>query len=512
MGLLAALISGRPLASYGGTWAPDDERWYRPIGYGAGSLAGVVVSEDTARAVSTVYRCVAILGGLMGYLPLIVYRRRGDEGKDRATNHPLWDLLHTQPNAWMTSFEWRELGMNHLLYRGNYYNRIVEGPRGFADQLVPMHPDAVTPTQLDSGRIVYRHRKRDGTTETLTQDQVFHVRGPSKDGVTGLDVITLMRESLGIASAAEAFGARMFANRPMMAGLLKHPAKVDDEAAKAMARSFRDATSGANAHMPAVLQGGVEWVNVGVTPEQAQYLETRRFEIAEIARWFGVPLQLLGEMEKSTSWGTGVEQLMIGFVIHTLAPWCRRWEQAIARDLILAPDTYFAEFTLEALLRGDTKSLYEAFALATGGRAWMAPNEVRSKLNLNPRSGYDEIAREAQGAAPSATRAAAPPPREGDAATAIVRTVAERLVRREIAAMTKAAERRAAAPAAWHESVHDFYARYVEELGRELKLDAAVAARYAAAHRDALLAEGLRVVETWGTHAAPALTALALGE
>lgn len=509
--LLTSLLHGQPLASYGGAWAPDDDRWYGRTP-GAASLAGVAISEDTARAISTVYRCVAILGGLVGYLPLMVYRWRPDDGKDRAANHPLWDLLHDAPNGWQTSFEWRELGMNHLLMRGNFYNEIIPGPRGFVDQLKPLHPDTVAVKQLDSGRLTYAVRRRSGQTDVLVQDQVFHVRGPSKDGITGLDVITLMRESLGLAGAAESFGARTFRDRPMMSGILKHPGKLDDEASKRMAESFRVATSGANAHAPAVLEDGVDWVSVGITPEQAQYLELRHFQIADIARWFGVPLQLLGETEKSTSWGSGIESLMIGFVIHTLAPWLKRWEQAIARDLILASDVYFAEFTVEALLRGDTKSLYEAFAIATGGRGWMAPNEVRGRLNLNPIPGYDEIAREAQGAASSGQSVSAPPPRQNAVARAIVHATAERLVRKEIAAVTKAAERRASAPEAWHEAVIDFYVRHVDDLGRDLKLSEADAVAYTGAHRDALLAAGLGVIDDWTNNAARALAALAMGE
>lgn len=493
MGLLASLFLGPPRAS---TPAADADYWYRPVG--TASLAGVNVSEDTVRAISTVYRCVAILGGMIGYLPLMVYRSLAAGGKEPARNHPLWTPLHAQPNSWQTSFEWRELGMNHLLLRGNFYNEILEGPRGFADQLVPLHPDHVRVEQLDSRRLVYIVRRKNGRSDTLVQDQVFHVRGPSKDGITGLDVITLMRESTGIAAAAESFGARMFRDRPMMAGILKHPGKINDEVGKRMATSFQAQTSGANAHLPAVLEDGTDWVSVGVTPEQAQYLETRRFSIEEIARWFGVPLPFIGAMEKSTAWGTGIESLMIGMVIMTLAPWAVRWQQAISRDLILAPETYFAEFTLEALLRGDTRSLYEAFRIATGGRAWMAPNEVRSKLNLNPVPGYDEIAREAQGAAIG--RAPAPRQRgramdedEEEAQAA----VATRELGREIAAVRRAAVQHAGNDSRWRAWVARWYEAYPARLAEALGVEVEQARGYCRAHEAELLAEGIGALERW---------------
>lgn len=519
MGVLASLLFGPPRAA---APAADHDFWYRPAG--AATQAGVDVSEDGALRISTVFRCVGILAGLVATLPLLMYRRRPDGGKDRATNHPLAAILHDQPNTWQTAFEFREQMQGHLLLRGNAYAEILPGPRGFADQLVPLHPDRVMPKKLDSGRIVYEHRQDNGMRRTLVQDEVFHLRGPSSDGVKGLSVIALARESMGLALATEGFGARLFSQRPTMAGILKHPHRLTSEASKRMAESFTAATTGlANAHLPAVLEEGTDWVSVGMTSEDSQFLETRRFQVADIARWFGVPLPMLNETEKTTSWGTGIEQFMLAFVIHTLMPWLKRWEQAIGRDLVLATETYFAEFLVDALLRGATKERYEAYSIALGGRAWMAPNEARTRENLNRVEGYDEIAREAQGAASSRSaspaRSAAPRPEdagEDEAARAasrartILSAAAARLVRREILAIQKWAPRHAADAAAWRSWVEDFYANHADRVAEALAVDRHEAQRYTLDHQQALLRDGVAALEDWDHDAAPALVAMAM--
>jgi HK97 family phage portal protein len=510
--LLASVFTGHPMGnSEGNSWSPIDDRWFENL-VGA-SIAGVPISEDTARKISTVYRCVAILGGLTAYLPLFMMQKIG-KNNEQAPNHPLYDLLHDQPNDQQTSFEWREMGVGHLKLRGNFYNEILPGPRGFVDQLIPLHPDRVTPRKLKfpSRRIVYDVLRENGITETLVQEQVFHLKGPSKDGLVGLNVIDLARESMGLATAAEGFGARMFKQRPMMPGILKHPGKMDDAVSKRVAASFVAATTGDNVGKPAVIEDGLDWINVGMTAENAQFLETRSFQIADLCRWFGVPPVLVGDTEKVTSFGAGIEQIMIGFVQTTLAPDCKRWEQSIKKDLILAPQ-FFAEFKLDALLRGTTKERYEAYSISTGGRAWAAPNEIRGLENMNAVDGYDEIAKEAQGAAKAP---AALPRREAQPSNAQARhlagIVAAKIVHKELQAVEAAAKRLASDSAEWQTWLTDFYSKLGWQIAKELRVSAEDAEGYADAHCAELVGYGVAALETWQREAASALVALAVGE
>jgi HK97 family phage portal protein len=508
--LLASVFTGHPMGnSEGNSWSPIDDRWFENLG--GSSLAGVSISEDTARKISTVYRCVAILAGLVAYLPLFVMQHVG-KNNEKAPNHPLYDLLHDQPNDQQTAFDWREMGMGHLLLRGNFYNEILPGPRGFVDQLIPLHPDRVTPRKLKfpSRRIVYDVYRDNGTTETLVQEQMFHIKGPSKDGLVGLNVIDYARETMGLATVAEQYGTKMFKNRPMMPGILKHPGKLDDAVSKRVAASFVAQTTGDNVGKPAVLEDGLEWISVGMTAENAQFLELRHFQIADLCRWFGVPLVLVGETEKSTTWGSGIESIMIGFVQTTLGPWLKRWEMTIKKDLILAPQ-FFAEFVMDALLRGTTAERYAAFSIATGGRAWLSPNEVRGLDNLNAVDGYDEIAKEAQGAAKAP---AALPRREAQPSNAQARhmagVIAGKIVHKELQAVESAAKRLASDSAEWSTWLADFYGKLGWQIVKELSATAEDAEDYCDGHRADLAERGVAVLAEWETSAAGYLVGLVM--
>lgn len=382
MSIVRRLLAGPARADT--SRGPADDYWYTPLGLA--TAAGVRVTADTALKLSAVWRCTQILCGAVAMLPLNVYQRRSDGGKDKSTSHPLWDVLHRQPNRWQTSHEWRALMQHHLLMRGNGYNRIVPGPRGAVDQLVPLHPDAVTPEQQDNGDIKYRVRMGDGSTQTLFPDEVFHLRGLSDNGVVGMGVLDSARETLGIGLAQEQFAARFFSQSAKPGVVLKHPGQLTDQALAHLKESWMAAQGGiGNAHKPAILEEGLDLkeLSVGLTAEQAQLIESREFTISDIARWFGIPPHMIGETTKETSWGTGIESMSIGFVIYTLLPWLSAWEQRIEHHLILAPNLYFVEFVVDGLLRGDAKSRAEAFQVMRQNGV-ISANEWRAMENLNP--------------------------------------------------------------------------------------------------------------------------------
>jgi HK97 family phage portal protein len=370
---------------------PAADFWYAPLGTVSRLGSGALVSPDTALKVSAVWACVRLLAESVAGLPLLLYERLPDGGKARAVGHPLYAVLHRRPNAWQTPFEFLSQQMVALLLRGNAYARIVPGPTGAVDQLWPLSPDAVTPELTSAGEKRYVLKRPGRADEVLLADEVLHVPGLSVDGVCGMSVITYARESIGLAMATEAYGARFFGNDSRPGGVLQHPGKLSDAGRDNLKASWEAAHRGTDhAHRVAVLEEGLEWKPIGIAPEDAQFLATREFQVADICRWFNVPLHMVQETSKVTSWGSGIEQLSTAFVTYSLLAWLRRWEQAVNRDLVLDADTYFAEFLLDALLRGELEPRYRAYALALQNKI-MTPNEVRIRENMNPVPGGDEF-------------------------------------------------------------------------------------------------------------------------
>jgi len=294
-------------------------------------------------------------------------------------------VLHTKPNAWQTSFQWRQQCMVHILLHGNSYNRIVPGPRGFVDQLIPYaNPAMVRPEQLDSGRILYHATDKTGRSEVLTQDDVLHFRGLSLDGVTGLSPIAYHRETLGMALAQQEYGARFYANDARPSGVLEHPGKfTKEETAQKLKDDWQRIYSGAGRHSIAVLQEGMKFNPMQMTHEDQQYIETRKFSVTDIARIFRVQPHLIGDLERSTY--SNIEHQGLEFLTYTMMPWFVMWEQQIAADLILAPQTYYAEFLTDGLLRSDNASRMAAYAVGLNNGIY-SPNEVRERENLNART------------------------------------------------------------------------------------------------------------------------------
>ena len=500
MSILTKFLAPQPQAA---TFSPIDDYWYQAVG--AQSASGVRVTPQTAMAISTVNACVRIISSTLAMLPLMVFQRRPNGDKERAPNHPLFDVIHSRPNVRQTSFQFREMMMGHVLLRGNAYAEIVPGPRGFADQLVPLHPDRVNPKLAPDGTVIYEYQPPVGERKVFLQDEVFHISTLSDDGVRGLSIITMAKDSFGLTKAAENYGNQFFSGGQQPAGTLKMPGRLSPEGHERLKIDWKERHGGVQGSQSiAILEDGLEWQAMGLTNEDAQHLETRAHQVEEVASWFGVPLSLLQHTEKSTSWGTGISQLTHGFVIFTMQPWLVRWEQEINEDLILAKDRFFAQFVLEGLLRGDpeTRSKFYAIMVRLG---IMTRNEIRALENLNAIGGLDE---------PVAPPSMPGPPRALH--TGLTRELAVdaagRMARRETSQVRNAATKYADNPNDWNLWVSTFYNDFRADLVTNCKLAPEAALEYTNDQRDAILASGVGAVDNWVSDRTEVLLELILGE
>ena len=336
-------------------------------------------SGSSVFQVPAVFACVRVLAESVASLPLILYKRLPDGGKERATKHPLYNILHNQPNKQQTSFEFREMMQSHLALRGNGVAEIVRDVRGHVKSIVPLKPDNVKIEGLSNGVLIYTVRDDKGEARTLTQHDLFHVRGLATDGFWGMSPIAVARGAISLSRNAEQYGQNIFKSGGTKRLVLHHPGVLKPETAQRLLEQWEGQYSG-NAKT-AILEEGMTAETVGMSAEDAQFLETRKFQIQEIARIFRVPPHMIGDLEKATF--SNIEHQSLEFVIHTMRPWLVRWEQAITRDLIKEKDKYFAEFLVDALLRGDTKSRTEALKTRFMNGA-INLDEWRAIENRNP--------------------------------------------------------------------------------------------------------------------------------
>jgi len=410
--------------------APGDDFWYKPTGEIVADP--ITVTASSAMQSTTVQACVRVIAETIGSLPVNLYEWTADDhtSRRRATDHPLADVVGRFPNESMTKVEFWETLAGHLALRGNSYTTIEAGSRGFADSLWPLHPDFVKPELLPTKRLRFQYRPPNlNNAVTYVQDEIFYARGLGFDGVRGLSPIGLARRAVGLGLATEEHGARFFENSAQPRGALKTAQVLDDEAHDRLQETWNASYKGVrNSSKVAILEAGLEWQALGMTNEDAQFLETRKYQVVDIARVFRVPLFMIGETEKSTSWGSGIEQLSIGFVMFTLTPWVSRLENAVARDLLLEPDKYYLKFELDALMRGDIKSRTEAYSKSIND-GWRTRNEVRQLEDLDPLPGLDEpVLALNVGSAPTNDTTSA-------RAASIIHAAADRVVRKEVSAI-----------------------------------------------------------------------------
>lgn len=364
----------------------DAPTWFREALYGGPTGSGMSVNEDSAMQIAAVFAAVRILAESVASLPLKVYRRDG-RTRTAAPDHVLYGLLHDAGNDLMTAFQLREVWMVHMSLWGNSYSEIERNGRGQPVALWPIHPSRVQPVIDTSGRapaVTYRITLPNGGQASVTSGNILHLKALGYDGVIGKSPIRLAREALGISMAAERYGAKFFGNDARPGMVLTHPAKLSDEAFDNLKNSWNSAHQGAgNAWKVAILEEGMDAKTVGLPPEDAQFIETRKFQISEIARIFRVPPHLLADLDKATF--SNIEQQSLEFVIHSLRPWLVRIEQEINRQLLQPSErgTYYAEHTVDGLLRGDIKSRNEAYAIGRNW-GWLSANDIREMENLNP--------------------------------------------------------------------------------------------------------------------------------
>jgi HK97 family phage portal protein len=344
------------------------------------TTSGKNVNERSAMQTTAVYSCVRILSEAIAGLPLHTYQYKPDGGKEKAINHQLYYLLHDEPNPEMTSFVFRETLMSHLLLWGNAYAQIIRDGRGNPLALYPLLPDRMTVDRTANGELYYEYRTDTGMA-VLRSEEVLHIPGLGFDGLVGYSPIAMSKNAIGMAIACEEYGAKFFANGASPGGVLEHPGVVKDPAR--VRESWNSVYQGSNnAHRVAVLEEGMKFQSIGIPPEQAQFLETRKFQINEIARIFRIPPHMVGDLEKSSF--SNIEQQSLEFVKYTLDPWVVRWEQAIQKSLILPSEkrTYFVKFNVDGLLRGDYASRMSGYA--TGRQnGWLSTNDIRMLENLN---------------------------------------------------------------------------------------------------------------------------------
>ena len=343
------------------------------------TTSGKTVNEKTAMQTTAVYACVRILAETIASLPLHTYRLT-DNGKEKATDHDLYYLLHSEPNPEMTSFVFRETLMGHLLLWGNAYVQIIRDGRGKVIALYPLIPDKMTVARSEKGEIYYVYNK-EGKDYILTKDEVLHIPGLGFDGLIGYSPIAMAKNAIGMAIATEEYGAKFFSNGANPGGVLEHPGIVKDP--QRIRESWNSVYQGTgNAHKVAVLEEGMKFQTIGIPPDQAQFLETRKYQTEEICRIFRVPPHLVGDLERATF--SNIEHQSISFVVNTIRPWLVRVEQSINKSLFTESEKreYFVSFVVEGLLRGDYASRMQGYAVGIQN-GFMSPNDVRELENMN---------------------------------------------------------------------------------------------------------------------------------
>ena len=337
---------------------------------------------------TAVYSCVRILAEAVAGLPLHLYRYKEDGGKEKALDHPLYNLLHDEPNPEMSSFVFRETLMTHLLLWGNAYAQIIRNGKGEVIALYPLMPNRMVVDRDTKGRLYYQYTPSTeaaptmkGVTVNLPPSDVLHIPGLGFDGLVGYSPIAMAKNAIGMAIACEEYGAKFFANGAAPGGVLEHPGTIKDP--QRVRESWQSTFGGSgNSNKIAVLEEGMKYTPIGISPEQAQFLETRKFQVNEIARIFRVPPHMVGDLEKSSF--SNIEQQSLEFVKYTLDPWVIRWEQTIHRSLLLPDEKsqYFVKFNLEGLLRGDYQSRMNGYAIGRQN-GWMSANDIRELENLD---------------------------------------------------------------------------------------------------------------------------------
>ncbi len=342
--------------------------------------AGVLVDPDTALTYAAIYDCTRIISETLAAVPWAVLKRVSPSVRERQDNNPIERLLNQQSNPETTAFDFKQAIFAHVLLWGNGYAEIDLDRSGTPRALFLIAPDRVRPGRLDDGTLAYEIRQSNGDNVLLPASRVLHFRGMGFDGIEGYSVIEVGAQSMGLGMAMERYGSEFFGNGAHAGGVLEHPGTLDDETHDRMRKSLQETTGPGNWHTPLILEDGIQWKSVTIKPSDAQLIESRKFQITEIARWFRIQPHKLADLEKATI--ANIEEQNIEFVTDTIMPWAVRFEQEVNAKLLKQPKI-FSRFKLEGLLRGDIKSRNEANKI---GRewGWLSANDIRTREDMNP--------------------------------------------------------------------------------------------------------------------------------
>jgi HK97 family phage portal protein len=365
-------------------------RWFKEAVGIEESLSGVPVTVESSLGCAEVLACTRLLAESVASLPLHTFTRTTND-KQRDTNHPLYRVLHTQPNPYQSSFTWRSQVMGHCLLRGNSYSLIDRDESGRVTALWPLLPENIT-VETKGGEISYTYFHL-SQRQTYTFDQILHLKGFSLNGITGLGLIDLARQSIGLSMVQLAHAASSFKNKARPAIALKSPGKLSQEARNLAKDSFAENFGSAlNAGKTVILDPGWELQTLGFNAEEAQLIQNRQFSVQEIARIFRVSPSLIGDLSRSTY--SNIESEMLSFLIHSLRPWLVNFEQEFSLKLFNGDDQHFAEFDISGVARGDMAARYEAYSkgIASG---FLTVADIRRWENLPFVEGSDVLNRPA---------------------------------------------------------------------------------------------------------------------
>lgn len=493
---------------FGSAPGPGDDYWYQSRGIMTAS--GQRVSPHDSLKATAMLGGVRLISQTVAGLPLFIYQRKNDTEKSIARSHPLYSVLHDRPNRRQTAFQFRSLMQAWQETYGNAYAKIVPGPRGGVDQLLPMHPANVTPKIVDNERMFFEYRPPNARMETLLAQEVFHLSGFSMNGWIGENITQVAGESIGMALAVQDYGNRYFANNASPSVVLTYPGTLAPEAHDRLKADWVSQFSGSGRHGTAILENGLKAEEISSSNKDAQFIELRGFAIKEIARALGIPPHKIGDLDKATF--SNIEQQAMEFVQDCILSRCINWEQSINNSLISEPDRFFAEHSLAGLLRGDLKSRVDAYAI---GIQWgfYSPNEVRAWENLNPRDGGDEYltplnmaisGSDGKPIVPQSTPSNAQLVTLGPRVELLARAVSERVWRRESSAVTAVVAKKHGSE--FREWTEAFYLGHGRFTAAALQLEPEAAFKYAD-EQSALLLDGR---PEWSSTAVERLTALAL--
>lgn len=360
------------------------------IAAGNATYSGVSVTEDNAMRSSAVYACIRIISESIASLPLVLYKQQG-RNKSRATTHPLYPLLHDMANPEMTAFEWRELMIAHALLRGNGFSEKDFDTFGKVKALWPLNPAMMEGYDRRGDMLHWLYRTPDNNLRAIPAWRIHHIKGLG-DGIEGISPIRqAAKQAVGLSLAAEEYGSRFYSNGARPGLIFRHPGKLTDKAAERLKASLVSEHQGlSNAHRTKILEEGMDVTTIGIPNNEAQFLETRKFQVTEIARIYRVPPHMLADLDRATF--SNIEQQSLNFVIYTLMPWLVRHEQAIYRDLLSEADrkNHFAKYIVEGMLRGDALSRYQSYQVAINNTI-LTPNEIRELEDRNPVEGGDKL-------------------------------------------------------------------------------------------------------------------------